>query len=77
MVVVNGLWVEHLTNLEYQSFYNSIPIIKDNRSIIHFTKIDPLDGTRFGSVVKILSQSVTPKPFGIMNILRNFDSYEE
>ena len=77
MVVVNGLWVEHLNHLEYPSFHNSIPIIKNSRSIIHFTKIDPSDGTRFGSVVKILSQSVTPSPFGIMDIMRNFDAYDE
>lgn len=77
LVIVNGLLVEDIQNVTFDSFYHSIPVIRNGRSVIHYTKIDLNDSGRFGTVVKILSQSVTPKPFCLSSLLRDFQISEE
>ena len=77
MVVINGLLVESTNNLGYSSFYNSIPILKNSRSIIHFTKIDLTDHLRLNSVMRILSQQHLPDPYNLMSILYEFRSFQE
>ena len=60
MVVVNGLNVDNIQGLDFSGFYDSVPIIRNNTAVVHYTKIDHSDGGRFGSVVRILSQNVQP-----------------
>ena len=50
-----------------------IPVLKNNRSAVYYTKVDLNDNNRFGLVVKMLSQSKMPKHYNLMHIL---DSYE-
>jgi len=69
---VQGLLIENYDHLTYTSFYNSVPLIKNNHSTVHYTRVDPCDSNRFASVVKILSQSHQPRPYYIMRILREF-----
>ena len=69
---MNGLLVENVQNVNFDSFYHSIPIIKNRRSVVHYTKVDLNEGGRFGSVVKILSHTVMPKPFYMSRMLREF-----
>lgn len=51
--------------------------MKSSRSVVHFSRIDLSDGSRFGSVVKILSQSAPPRPFDLMTVFREFEVHEE
>jgi hypothetical protein len=73
LVVVEGLLVEDVQKLNYSSFYNAVPILRNNRAVVHYTKISISDSSRFSSVVKILKQATRPKGFNLMPILREFE----
>jgi len=45
-----------MKKLKYSSFYSSVPIIKNYRSVVHFIRVDVSDKMRFGAVMKVLSQ---------------------
>lgn len=51
--------------------------MKSSRSVVHFSRIDLSDGSRFGSVIKILSQSAPTRPFDLMKVFREFEVHEE
>jgi hypothetical protein len=55
MIAINGLFVEDTKGLKFDSFYHTIPIIKNYRSVVHFIKVDMGNKSRLNTVVKILS----------------------
>ena len=72
MIVINGLSVYNTKELTYQCFYHAIPIIRNRRSVIHFTKVEFSDKHRFGNVIKILSHETPLVIFNINSILHDF-----
>ena len=77
LIVINGLLIEDTSKLTYTSFYNMIPVLKNNRSAVYYTKVDPNDCNRFSSVVKLLSQSNMPRNYNLMPILSSYELKEE
>ena len=69
MIVFSGLNIDNTDSLDHKTFSNSVPIISNRRTVVHFVKIDTNDRNRFNFVIRVLTCDQLPSPYNTANIL--------
>lgn len=55
MIAIQGLPIDQGRDMDYDSFYQAVPIIKNYRSVVHYIQIEMVDKARLNLVIKVLS----------------------
>ena len=67
---MHSLKVDKIKEVGYEEFYNSFPVVKSIRCVVHFIQVDMEDKHRFNSPLKILSKDKLPSPNSVSHIFR-------
>lgn len=60
MIIFSGLDIEKGAQFNTSSFCHAIPIVSNRKTVVHFVRIDRADKSRFGNIIKVLSEDRLP-----------------